>query len=135
MYPDPNIPPYGKALLISPITRGYLWVILKNNLIWLVLSDEQMSKRWPFSLLNDEQMSNWLGVEHQPVIHLSVFVWFSTRIGLGICGPSCIQLDSYESRWTHRLRSFQVLGPPKTKNTSAILIHTHILYIYIYLCT
>ena len=33
---------------------------------WLVLSDEQMSKRWPFSLLNNEQMSNWLGVEHQP---------------------------------------------------------------------
>ena len=35
-----------------------------NN--WLVLSDEQMSKGCPFSLLNDEQMSNWLGVEHQP---------------------------------------------------------------------
>ena len=34
---------------------------------WAVLSDEQMSKRWPFSLLNNEQMSNWLGVEHQPV--------------------------------------------------------------------
>ena len=33
---------------------------------WLVLSDEQMSKGCPFSLLNDEQMSNWLGVEHQP---------------------------------------------------------------------
>ena len=33
---------------------------------WAVLSDEQMSKRWPFSLLNNEQMSNWLGVEHQP---------------------------------------------------------------------
>ena len=30
--------------------------------------DEQMRKIWPFSLLNDEQMSNWLGVEHQPVI-------------------------------------------------------------------
>ena len=38
---------------------------LKFN--WLVLSDEQMSKGCPFSLLNDEQMSNWLGVEHQPV--------------------------------------------------------------------
>ncbi len=36
----------------------------KHN--WAVLSDEQMSKRWPFSLLNNEQMSNWLGVEHQP---------------------------------------------------------------------
>ena len=45
--------------------------------IWAVLSDEQMSKWWPFSLLNDEQMSNWLGVEHQPdrkymEIHLQV---------------------------------------------------------------
>ena len=27
-----------------------------------MLSDEQMSKRLPFSPLNDEQMSNWLGV-------------------------------------------------------------------------
>ena len=34
---------------------------------WLVLSDEQMSNRWQFSLLNDEQMRNWLGVEHWPV--------------------------------------------------------------------
>ena len=33
---------------------------------WVVLSDEQMSKRWQFSLLNDEQMSNWVGVEHLP---------------------------------------------------------------------
>ena len=24
-------------------------------IIWLVLSDEQISKRWPFSLLNNEQ--------------------------------------------------------------------------------
>ena len=32
-----------------------------------MLSDEQMSKRWPFSLLNDEQMSNWVGVKHLPV--------------------------------------------------------------------
>ena len=37
-------------------------------IIWLVLSDEQMSKRWPFSLLNDEQMSNWVGVKHLPVM-------------------------------------------------------------------
>ena len=41
--------------------------IRKNEFTWLVLSDEQMSKGCPFSLLNDEQMSNWLGVEHQPV--------------------------------------------------------------------
>ena len=32
-----------------------------------MLSDEQMSKRWPVSLLNDEQMSNWVGVKHLPV--------------------------------------------------------------------
>ena len=34
---------------------------------WAVLSDEQMRKIWPFSLLNDEQMSNKVGVKHQPV--------------------------------------------------------------------
>ena len=38
------------------------------QIIWLVLSDQQMSKRWPFSLLNDKQMTNWLGVKHLPVI-------------------------------------------------------------------
>ena len=37
------------------------------SLSWLVLSDEQMRKRWQFSLLNNEQMSNWLGVKHLPV--------------------------------------------------------------------
>ncbi len=31
-----------------------------------MLSDEQMRKIWPFSLLNDEQMSNKVGVKHQP---------------------------------------------------------------------
>ena len=36
--------------------------------VWQVLSDEQMSKEWPFSLLNDEQMSNKVRVEHQPVV-------------------------------------------------------------------
>ena len=42
---------------------------MKNtrNLNWLVLSDEQMSNGWAFSLLNDEQMSNKVGVKHQPV--------------------------------------------------------------------
>ena len=38
-----------------------------SNINWLVLSDEQTSKRWQFSLLNDEQMSNWVGVKHLPV--------------------------------------------------------------------
>ncbi len=36
---------------------------------WLVLSDEQMSRKWSFSLLNDEQMSNWVGVKHLPARH------------------------------------------------------------------
>ena len=31
-----------------------------------MLSDEQMSNGYPFSLLNDEQMSNKVGVKHQP---------------------------------------------------------------------
>ena len=44
---------------------GFILRREKNN-NWLVLSDEQMSKRWPFSLLNDEQMSNWVGVKHLP---------------------------------------------------------------------
>ena len=30
-----------------------------------------MSKRWPFSLLNDEQMSNWVGVKHLTIRILS----------------------------------------------------------------
>ena len=38
-----------------------------DHINWQVLSDEQMSKELQFSLLNDEQMSNWLGVEHCPV--------------------------------------------------------------------
>ena len=36
--------------------------------IWAVLSDEQMSNGWSHSLLNDEQMSNKVRVEHQPVM-------------------------------------------------------------------
>ena len=43
---------------------------------WVVLSDEQMSKRWQFSLLNDEQMSNWVGVEHLPIFVYFKFVCF-----------------------------------------------------------
>ena len=31
-----------------------------------MLSDEQMSKRWLFPPLNDEQMSNWVGVKQLP---------------------------------------------------------------------
>ena len=70
----------GKSPSRWALLRAYKWAI-KFGLVttqihqirkfyWLVLSDEQMSqmsKGWPFFLLNDEQMSNWLGVEHQPV--------------------------------------------------------------------
>ena len=41
---------------------------------WLVLSDEQMSKRWPVSLLNDEQMSNWVGVKHLPDTFIYIYI-------------------------------------------------------------
>ena len=37
-----------------------------------MLSDEQMSKKLSFSLLNDEQMSNWVGVKHLPVLGIIV---------------------------------------------------------------
>ena len=47
---------------------------------WAVLSDEQMRKKWPFSLLNDEQMSNKVGVEHQPVDDFPVEDAFSFMI-------------------------------------------------------
>ena len=37
---------------------------------WAVLSDEQMSNGYPFSLLNDEQMSSKVRVEHQPAANV-----------------------------------------------------------------
>ena len=46
-----------------------------------VLSDEQMSKRWPFSLLNDEQMSNKVRVEHQPTIY-DICIFQTSRLGI-----------------------------------------------------
>ena len=49
----------------------------RNN--WTVLSDEHMSNGWPFFLLNDEQMSNKVGVEHQPDNHWTFQVWLSIR--------------------------------------------------------
>ena len=48
----------------NPPVEIYETLSQKKN--WLVLSDEQMRKNLPFSPLNDEQMSNWLGVEHLP---------------------------------------------------------------------
>ena len=57
-----------RGLRLAPGWLGYMGdEMLPNYIGWAVLSDEQMRKIWPFSLLNDEQMSNWLGVEHQPV--------------------------------------------------------------------
>ena len=39
-----------------------------------------MSNRWPFSLLNDEQMSNKLGVEHQPAKLLIRVMFLLVRV-------------------------------------------------------
>ena len=49
---------------------------------WAVLSDEQMRKIWPFSLLNDEQMSNKVGVKHQPDgedVHVCMSSWILSK--------------------------------------------------------
>ena len=56
------------TVFFASIAGGFFWVLKMTRLLrgWVVLSDEQMSKRWPFPLLNDEQMSNWVGVEHLP---------------------------------------------------------------------
>ena len=44
---------------------------------WVVLIDEQMSNRWPFSLLNGEQMSNWVVVKHLPDNYLPMGLKFA----------------------------------------------------------
>ena len=55
------------------------------NLGWAVLSDEQMSNGYPFSLVNDEQMSNKVGVKHQPVGDEQLSTWqFCERDLFGI---------------------------------------------------
>ncbi len=54
------------GLQISAQTLNKKWPA-RSNISLVVLSDEHMSKRWQFSLLNDEQMSNKVRVEHQPV--------------------------------------------------------------------
>ena len=80
----------NKLYLSQPLSKSwFLRNIIPYNhhityttvYIWLVLSDEQMSKGWPYSLLNDEQMSNWLGVEHQPDIYIYIcdFIHFKTQ--------------------------------------------------------
>ena len=43
---------------------------------WDVLSDEKMSHGWLFALVKDEQMSNKVGVEHQPENGLSPWSCF-----------------------------------------------------------
>ena len=58
---------FSKGDLISHIEERNQW---KHNGNWAVLSDEQMRKIWPFSLLNDEQMSNKVEVKHQPGNHV-----------------------------------------------------------------
>ena len=62
----------GLSLVVDYPRKAFIPGTLAENsipLIWVVLSDEQMSNKWQFSLLNDEHMSNKLGVEHQPVIN------------------------------------------------------------------
>ncbi len=44
--------------------------------------DEQMSM--PFSLLNDEQMSNWLGVEHLPDMVYRMGFWGAKSVDLDV---------------------------------------------------
>ncbi len=75
------------------------------SLNWAVLSDEQMSYGWPFSLLNDEQMSNWLGVEHQPVNFsgLSGLVFWSCVHGAAFWKWSLLELDLRQDDASHRI--------------------------------
>ena len=56
-------------MVVWPSHLGW-WII-----IWAVLSDEQMSNGYPFSLVNDEQMSNKVGVKHQPVMPFAQMAW------------------------------------------------------------
>ena len=71
------------------LLKSFFLLVIIN---WLVLSDEQMSKGLPFFLLNDEQMSNWLGVEHQPVKDPNgklqepkltlIHIWYDSKTGV-----------------------------------------------------
>ncbi len=87
---------------------------------WAVLSDEQMSKGWPFSLLNDEQMSNWVGVvrtnqlKSENTHHSKFLVFFFRKIHLSKLSGSnsawwesaarkvaTILPEMHELRWVH----------------------------------
>ena len=75
----PNNPKGQLFILWGPINTPDLFTA-PLNFFWLVLSDEQMSKKLPISLLNDEQMSNWVGVKHLPVfvgelLYLRCTIW------------------------------------------------------------
>ena len=61
------------GMLIQNQCKG--WFFSLTN--WLVLSDEQ--KIAIFSYLTNEQMSNWLGVEHQP----AKLLWGNVQVPLG----------------------------------------------------
>ncbi len=53
----------------GPFLESFWYLVECCMIVWAVISDEQTSKGWPFSLLKDEQMSNKVGVEHQPVVY------------------------------------------------------------------
>ena len=72
----------------TEVVHDFLYIIA-----WAVLSDEQMRKIWPFSLLNDEQMSNTVGVEHQPAIKIGdLGGWVPLFLEGHPCGGSKTQL-------------------------------------------
>ena len=75
-----------------------------------------MSKRWPFSLLNDEQMSNKVRVEHQPVNYVispdipESWVFFLKLIGTFLV----LKVDIYQTTkntHTHK-EGLQIEGDP-----------------------
>ena len=86
LYPDPCLDdPIWHVFqwVVQPLTRSsftsscfnafrhlFLYLFFWSMIYWAVLGDEQISYGWPFSLVNDEGMSNKVRVEHQPY-----FVW------------------------------------------------------------
>ena len=61
---------------------------------WLVRSDEQMSNRWQFYLLNDEQMRNWLPpdvFDSQEQEDMSRCLWVNPEVMLPHGYWSCSQ--------------------------------------------
>ena len=70
-----SVPPWSSPRAVEHLSSKQIGFLLGSLLVcvacrqiyWAVLSDEQMSNGWSFSLLNDEQMSNKVRVEHQPV--------------------------------------------------------------------